>query len=70
MDIGAYHLAIDNGRETPDIPGQNVWSSIECGMTIFMNVVLVLPAVKDWRQCPICRTRNYLRDGSDEFTID
>ena len=34
-------MAIYNGRETLEITDQDAWSSIECGTTIFMNIVLV-----------------------------
>ena len=70
VDLGAYDLAIDNGRETLEITGQDAWSSIERGTTIFMNIVLVRPSYKNWCECPICHTRNYLRDDSERFIID
>ena len=69
VDLGAYDLAIDNGRETLEITDQNAWSSIECGTTIFMNIVLVRGPYGDWDKCPICDTKNYFHDYSAKFTI-
>ena len=70
VDLGAYELAIDNGKQTVEITDQNAWSRIECGMTIVMNITVVRMAYKDWRKCPVCRARNYPRDNSEKFTID
>ena len=63
-------MAIYNGRETLEITDQDAWSSIECDMTIFMNIVLLRSSRKDWRECPVCRTRNYPRDDSGKFVAD
>ena len=35
-----------------------------------MNVVLLRSFEKDWRECPVCRTRNYFRDNSGKFVVD
>ena len=68
--MGAYELAIYNGIETLEITDQNVWSSVECGTTIFMNIALVRSNYKDWRECPVCRTTNYPRNNSRKFALD
>ena len=38
VDFGAYELVIYNGRKMLEITNQNVWASIECSTTIFMNI--------------------------------
>ena len=63
-------MTIYNGRETLEITDQDAWSSIECDTTIFMNVVLLGSSDKDWRECPVCRTRYYPRDNSGKFAFD
>ena len=70
VDLGAYELAINNGRETLEITDQNAWSRIESDMTIFMNIAVVRLPSKDCRQCPVCHARNYPRDNSEKFIID
>ena len=70
VEFGAYELAIYNGRETLEITDQDMWSSIECNMTIFMNIVLLRSSHKDWRECPVCRTRNYPQDSPGKFVVD
>ena len=69
IDQGVYELAIYDGRETLEIADQDVWSSIECGMTIFMSITLLRSAHKDWRECPVCHLRSRLRDSSEKFII-
>ena len=63
-------MAIYNGRQTLEITDQDAWSSIECDMTIFMNIVLLRSSHKDWRECPVCGTRNYPRDNSGKLVVD
>ena len=67
---GAYELAIYNGRETLEITDQNVWSRIECNMTIFMNIVLLWSSDNNWRRCPACHTSHCPRDNSGKFIVD
>ena len=59
IDLGANELAIYNGIETLEITDQNVWSSVECGTTIFMSIILVWSKHKDWHKCPVCHANNY-----------
>ena len=68
--MGAYELGIYNGIETLGITDQNAWSSLECGTTIFMNIAMVRSNYVDWRQCPVCRTKNYPRDNSGKLALD
>ena len=63
-------MAIYDGRKTLEITDQDVWSSIECDMSIFMSIVLLRSSNKDWRECPVCGTRNYPRDNSGQFVVD
>ena len=63
-------MAIYNGRETLEITDQNAWSSIECDMTIFMNILLLRSSDNDRRECPACRTRIYPPDNSGKFLVD
>ena len=63
-------MAIYNGIETLEITDQDAWSSIERDMTIFMNIVLLRSDYKDWRECPICYTKNYPQDNSGKFALD
>ena len=63
-------MAIYNGGETLEITDQDAWSRVECGMTIFMNIVLLRFSDKDWRECPVCRTRSYPRDNSGKLVVD
>ena len=70
MDLRAYELAIYNGIETLEISDQNAWYNVECGTTIFMNITLVRSIYRDWRECPVCYTKNYARDNSGKFALD
>ena len=70
VDLGVYELAVYDGRETLEIANQDVWSSIECGMTIFMNIALIRSSYVDWRKCPVCHTNNYCRDNTGKFALD
>ena len=35
-----------------------------------MNIALVPANYKDWRECPVCQTKNYPRDNSGKFALD
>ena len=35
-----------------------------------MNIVLVRSSYEDWRECPVCGTKNYPRDNSGKFALD
>ena len=63
-------MAIYNGRETLEITDQDAWSSIECGTTIFMNIVLVRSNYEDWHKCPLCYTKNDPQKISGKFALD
>ena len=70
IDLGAYELAIYNGIETLEITDRDAWSSVECGTTIFMSIVLVRSKHKDWHECPVCHANNYPRDNSGKLALD
>ena len=35
-----------------------------------MNIAMVRPNFVDWRQCPVCYTKNYPRENSGKFALD
>ena len=35
-----------------------------------MNIAMVRSNYVDWRQCPVCRTKNYPRDNSGKLALD
>jgi len=65
MNVGAYVLTIDDGREHFELADQEGWSStIKCGTTIVMSVIMTeevydLTILKKYK-CPFCDCWNRL----------
>ena len=71
VDQGVYELAIDDGRQSLEIANEDVWSSIECGTTVFMSLALLQAGHKArWHECPVCFVKNHLRNSSENFITD
>jgi hypothetical protein len=66
MDIGAFVLTIDDGREHLQLTDQEGWTStIQCGMTIVMSIVMTQQSYF-WEEtyhykCPFCECWNSLQ---------
>ena len=55
MNIGAYDLNIDDGREQRQLTAQEEWSNIvQRGTTIVMRVVMVQQTDEKGYECPFC----------------
>jgi hypothetical protein len=74
MDIGAFVLTIDDGREHLQLTDQEAWTStIRGGMTIVMSI-LMLQEVRETTptkyQCPFCDCWNKLKGNNGKSSID
>ena len=73
MDIGAFVLTIDDGREHLQLTGQEVWmSTIGGGMTIVMNVGMaqeVYERTPTKYTCPFCRCQNRLKGNNGNSSM-
>ena len=55
INIGAYNLHIDDGREQRQLTNQEEWSSVvQRGTTIVMRVVMVQQTDEKKYKCPFC----------------
>ena len=55
MNIGAYNLNIDDGREERQLTNQEEWSSVvQRGTTIVMRVVMMQQTDEKKYKCPFC----------------
>ncbi|KAF8954802.1 hypothetical protein BDZ97DRAFT_1765741 [Flammula alnicola] len=71
MDIGAYDLSIDDGKERLQLMNQDTWSSaVQPGTTIVMSVVMVQLAHGKKYQCPFCDFWNTLQNNFGRSSID
>ena len=71
MDIGAYILTIDDGREHLQLTDQEGWAStIQCGMTIVMNIVMSQWFNRAIYKCPFCECWNSLKGNNGKSSID
>ena len=74
MDIGAFVLTIDDGREHVRLIDQEGWTStIRDGMTIVMSVIMTQQGEKRTRtkyQCPFCDFWNKLKRNNGELSIN
>ena len=74
MDIGAFVLTIDDGREHLQLTDQEDWSStIRGGVTIIMSIIMsqeVIEATPTKYQCPFCDCWNKLRGNNGKSSID
>jgi hypothetical protein len=65
MDIGAFVLSIDDGREHLQLTDQERWmSNVQCGITIVMSVIMtqeVSELTLTKYQCPFCDCWNRLK---------
>ena len=74
MDISAYVLTTDDGREHRQLtnqPGTLGWSSvIQQGMTIIMSVVIRQPDFLNTYICPFCDCWNRLKENNGQSSTD
>ena len=74
MDISAYVLTTDDGREHRQLtnqPGTLGWSSvIQQGMTIIMSVVIRQPDFLNTYICPFCNCWNRLKENNGQSSTD
>ena len=74
MDIGAFVLTIDDGREHVRLIDQEGWTStIRDGMTIVMSVIMTQRGDKRTRtkyQCPFCDFWNKLKGNNGESCMN
>jgi len=71
MDIGAYDLSIDDGKEQLQLTTQQAWSSIvQCGTTIVMSVVMAQRAYQKEYKCPCCDCWNKLKENYGQSRVD
>ena len=71
MDIGAYILSIDDGKEGFELMDQDGWSSlVQRGTTVVMSVVMGQPI--EWAQykCPFCDIWNKLKEHGRQSSIN
>lgn len=54
MDIGAYHLSIDNGKEERQLTDDNWSSAVQYGTAIVMSVVMTHIVDSERYNCPFC----------------
>jgi hypothetical protein len=73
MDIGAFVLTIDDGREYHELMDQEGWTStIQGGMTIVMSIIMAQEINKRTSreyQCPFCDCRNKLKGNNGQWSI-
>jgi len=74
MDLGAFVLAIDNGREYLQLTGQDEWErTIQSGMTIVMSVIMteeVSDRAPRQYECLFCECLNNLKGDNGQSSID
>jgi len=74
MDVGAFVLTIDDGREHVQLTDQEGWTStIRGGMTIVMSVIMTQEVNKRTPtkyQCPFCDCWNKLKGNYRKSSID
>ena len=71
MNIGAYDLIIDDGREQRQLTNHEDWSNvIQHGTTIVMRVVMVQETDEEKYKCPFCAFWNWQQEGYGQFSID
>jgi hypothetical protein len=74
MDIGAFVLTIDDGREHLQLTDQEGWTStIQGGMTIVMSVGIaqeVYERTPTKYTCPFCRCHNRLKENNWKSSIE
>jgi len=74
MDLGAFVLTIDNGREHLELADQEGWTStIQSGMTIVMSIIMtqvIYGRAPRKCQCPFCDCWNSLKGNSGKSVID
>jgi len=71
MDIGAYELSIDDGKERLQLTTQQSWSSIvQHGTTVVMSVIMAQRAYQKKYKCPCCDCWNILKGNYGQSRID
>jgi hypothetical protein len=74
MDIGAFVLSIDDGREYHELTDQEGWiSTIQGGITIVMSIIMTEKVYKQTPKeyrCPFCDCWNTLKGNNGTSSID
>jgi len=71
MDIGAYVLAIDDGRQVLRVTDQEGWSNIvERDTTIVMSIIMTQQAHRKKYQCPFCDVWNRIKENHEQSSVD
>ena len=74
MDVGAFVLTVDDGREYLQLTDEEEWTStIQCGTTIIMSVIMTQlqeEATPTKYQCPFCDRWNSLKGNSGKSSIN
>ena len=71
MDIGAYDLAIDDGRQGLQITNDVEWSRVQPGTTIVMSIILSKPRLRQRKyQCPSCKIWNEVDEIVGRSALD
>jgi len=74
MDIGAFVLAMNNGRKYIQLTNQEGWdTTIQSGMTIVMSVIITqrVHFLEDKKyQCPFCDCWNGLKANNRKSSVD
>jgi len=74
MDIGAFVVAIDKGREHIQLKDEERWArTIQSGMTIVMSVIMtqeVYHITPTEYECPFCECWNNLKGDNGQSSID
>jgi hypothetical protein len=74
MDIGAFVLTVDDGREHMQLTDQEEWTStIRGGMIIVMSVIMtqeVYERTLTKYKCPFCHCRNRVKRYNGKWSID
>jgi len=70
MDVGAYDLGIDDGKEL-QLMNQEEWPRVvQCDTTIIMSIVITQLAYHKKYQCPLCDFWNVLNGNHGGSSID
>jgi len=71
MNLNAYVLTIDDGRQLLQVTDQEGWSRIvERNMTIVMSIIMTQAAFRKKYQCPFCDVWNRLKDNDEQSSMD
>ena len=72
MDIGAFILTIDDGREYLQLTDEEWTNTVQSGMTIIMSVIMTqdYETTSTKYQCPFCNCWNSLNGNNGKSSIN